>query len=61
MAFVEKSGSKYVVKKGDNGRVLGTYGSKAAAETKVKALHKANHPLARNKGATARKRNNARK
>lgn len=57
MAYVQKAGSSFAVRKGNSGEVLSRFGSKAKAEAEVAALHKKYHPKPANRGTAARKRN----
>lgn len=56
MAFVLKSGSRYQVRKGNTGEVLSSFSSKEKADSEVSRLHKKFDPLAKNRGAAAKKR-----
>ncbi len=54
MAFVEKSGKGFVVRQGNNGKILSRHSSRADAKTRVTALHKKNKPAGKFKGASAK-------
>lgn len=61
MAFVSKQGSRWAVKKGNDGKTLRTFSSRAAAQKEVKRLHRRNKPKAANRGRRAAARNKKRK
>ena len=59
MAFIIRSGSGYVVRQGNNNRLLGRFrgaDAKRNAEREVARLHRRNMPATRNRGARARNR-----
>lgn len=56
MAFVQKAGSRFAVKKGNSGKTLSTFGSKKKAIEERDRLHRKNMPKASNRGKSARKR-----
>ena len=57
MAYIQKSGSRYTVRQGNTGKVLHTVSSRSRAQSIVTALHREHNPSARNRGATAARRN----
>lgn len=56
MAFVEKRGSRYLVKQGNTGECLSSFGSKKKADNEVNRLHRKNKPKQVNRGASAKKK-----
>ncbi len=54
MAFVEPSGSGFVVKQGNTGEVLSRFSSRKAASDEVAKLHRKNNPASANRGASAK-------
>ncbi len=59
MAYVQKTGKSYVVKKGNSGEVIHRFSGKNAkerAEAKMLELHKKHKPQKKNRGKVAQKR-----
>ena len=56
MAFVEKKGKRYQVKKGNDGSFLSSFTTKKAADAERDRLHRKNKPTSANRGKSAKKR-----
>ena len=53
MAFIQKSGSRYTVRQGNNAKPIGTFGTRAGAVAEMERVHAKYKPLAANKGKRA--------
>lgn len=54
MAFVQRTPSgRWLVKQGNTGEQLSSWGSREAAEDEVRRLHRKNDPQDKNRGAPA--------
>lgn len=59
MAFVQKKGKSFQVRKGNDGSLLSSFSGKNAkkrADKEVSRLHRKNMPKSSNRGKSARKR-----
>jgi len=56
MAFVCKSGTRFVVRSGSSGKRLSSYSNKKDADAEVRRLHKKNMPSSKSRGKSASKR-----
>lgn len=55
MAFVQKSGSSFLVRQGNNNRILSRFQSRKEADDERDRLHRRNKPKSLFRGASARK------
>ena len=63
MAYVQKSGKRYCVKKGNTGETLSCFTGKEGkmnADAELKRLHRKNMPKASNRGKSAQKKQDKR-
>lgn len=56
MAFIQKSGKRFCVKKGNTGETLSCFSSRKNANTELSRLHSKNMPKQSNRGKSAKKK-----